>query len=263
MENYYALLGIEKDASEQEIKRAVRERAKRMHPDLARDFLSDGGAAMRRLLNAYEVLSDEERRVEYDHALRRLKQSGAFNYRDFLGEDPGDPERQAKLIFFDLFHMEEDAALDLWFRQGGLAFTLEQYLDREDALDCAFILAEELEKRQYYYEAFMLFTRVIAEERRRPYFHHFIQDIENALKDLVRNRLRSAVDNTTWVSCMEALLELGFPARDEARWLRSMAEALVKLGDLAGAEAVLREALRRDPALPNIVTLRRKLNVLT
>ena len=263
MENYYALLGIEKDATEQEIKRAFRERAKRIHPDLARDYVADDGAAMRRLLNAYEVLSDEERRTQYDHALRRRKQSGAFDYRDFLKEDPDNPERLAKLIFFDLLHLEEDAALEIWFGQGGLTFPLEDYLDREDALDCAFILAEELEKRLYFYEAFVLFTRVIREERRRPYFHHFAQDIENALKDLVRNRLRSAVDNTTWVSCMETLLDLGFPARDEARWLRSMAEALVKLGDLTSAEAVLREALRRDPTLPNIVTLRRKLNVLT
>jgi curved DNA-binding protein CbpA len=261
MENYYSLLGITTDANPQEIKRAFRERAKRFHPDLALDRIPDDGETMRKLLNAYEVLSDEDRRMEYDRAFNRFVKSGAFDYRRFLMEEPDDPERQAKLVFFDVFHMEEETALATWFRQGGINFALEKYLDREDWMDCTFILAEELEKRQRYYEAFMLFSRIVREERRRPYFQHFIVDIENALKDLVRNRLRPTVDSETWVSCMEILLELGFPPKDEARWLRSMAEALVKLGELKTAEAVFREALRRDPALPNVVQLRRKLNM--
>jgi curved DNA-binding protein CbpA len=261
MENYYSLLGVEASANSQDIKRAFRERAKRFHPDLAIDAVPDGGENMRKLLNAYEVLSDEERRQEYDRAFRRFIKSGAFDYRSFLMEEPDDPERQAKLVVFELFHMEEETALAIWRRQGGLGFEMEKYLDREDWMDCSFILAEELEKRGSYYEAFRLYAAIIREERRRSYFHHFITDIENSLKELVRTRLRSAVDNETWVSCMELLLELDFPPKDEARWLRSMAEALVKIGELKDAEGVLREALRRDPALPNVVQLRRKLNV--
>jgi hypothetical protein len=60
---------------------------------------------------------------------------------------------------------------------------------------------------------------------------------------------------------METLLGLGFSPRDEARWMRSMAEALLGMGDAAGAESVMREALKRDPALSNAAGLRRKLKV--
>jgi Holliday junction resolvasome RuvABC DNA-binding subunit len=69
------------------------------------------------------------------------------------------------------------------------------------------------------------------------------------------------VDDETWIECMETLLGLGFSARDEARWMRSMAEALLELGDGAGAEYIIREALRRDPLLPKTSRLRRALQV--
>jgi len=41
---------------------------------------------------------------------------------------------------------------------------------------------------------------------------------------------------------METLLDLGFPARDTAFWLRSLAQTLLKIGDKAGSRQVLNEA---------------------
>jgi hypothetical protein len=128
-------------------------------------------------------------------------------------------------------------------------------------MDCALILAEELEKRGRYYESFMLLVSLVREERRNPYFRHFMPEVETFLKELVRLRLKTAVDNETYLECMELLLELRFPPKDEARWLRSMAETLVRMEDLAAARGIFREALKRDPALSNAMQLRRKLKV--
>jgi tetratricopeptide (TPR) repeat protein len=258
MDNYYRVLGITADASARDIKRAFREKAKLLHPDIAGDLASE---KMRKLLTAYETLSDQERRYEYDRAYRRFVETFRFDYRNFLRERKDDPESQAKLIFFDLLHLEEEDALDLWQAQGGLDFPLEKYLEREDWMDCLFILAEELEKRQRYYEAFMLLTVLVREERRRPYFRHFMGEVETFLKEIVRLKLKSSVDPELYVECIELLLELGFSPKEEARWMRSLAETLIRLGELRGAEAIFREALKRDPALPNVVQLRRKLKV--
>jgi curved DNA-binding protein CbpA len=258
MQDYYDLLGISNTASHRDIKKAFREKAKRLHPDIAG---AGGVEAMRKLLSAYEVLSSEERRGEYDRAYNRFVRGGSFNYRRYLEEDPNDPERQAKLVFFNLLHLEEDAALSVWRRHGSLGFAMEKYLDREEWLDCSFILAEELAKRDAYYEAFILLTDIIREERRRPYFRHYTAEIEKTLKELVRLHLKAAVDSETFVECMEILLELDFSPKDRARWMRSMAETLIRLGETKDAEAVLREALRQDPALANVTRLRRKLNV--
>jgi tetratricopeptide (TPR) repeat protein len=256
--NYYEVLAVKQSASTQEIKRAFREKAKQLHPDIAGKAAEE---AMRRLITAYEVLSDRDRRYEYDRAYGRFTKKVEFNYRSWLMERADVPACQAKLVFFELLHLEEDAALSVWDRNGGLDFPLEKYLDREDWMDCIYILAEELDKRGRSYEAFFLLTELVREERRLPYFKHFMDDIEGFLKELVRLRLKSRVDAETWVECMETLLELGFSYRDEARWMRSMAEALLDMGDAAAAESVIREALKRDPALSNAAGLRRKLRV--
>jgi curved DNA-binding protein CbpA len=258
MENYYSLLGVGRDASPGEIKKAFRERAKRIHPDLAGER---GGAEMRKLLAAYEVLSDQDRRYEYDRAYGRFAEKYSFDYRSFLRGRGDDPESQARLVFFDLLHLEEEEALELWRARGGLDFPLHRYLDREDWMDCLFLLAEELDKRGDHLEAFLLLSALIREERRRPYFRHFTGEIEAFLKELVRLRLRPSVDEAVWVRCMETLLELGFPPREEARWMRSMSEALVSLGDFGAARGIFREALKKDPALPNAARLREKLKV--
>ncbi|HCM29051.1 MAG: molecular chaperone DnaJ [Treponema sp. GWB1_62_6] len=264
MENYYGILGVDADASSSDIKRAFREQAKRVHPDIAGD---EAHAAMRRLLTAYETLSDIDRRQEYDRAYFRFVRSdprwkeGSFDYRSFLKEKGNDPASQAKLLFFDLLHLEEDEALDIWRRNGGLGFRLDEYLDREDWMDCSFILAEELDSRGESYEAFRILLELIAEERKRPYFRHFMGEVDALVKEIARVRLASRTGDDLLVECLEGLLDMGYSRKEEARWLRTIAEALERLGDGLGAAVALRRAIRLDPSLPNVVQLKRRLGI--
>ena len=251
MKNYYELLGVEREAGASEIKKAFREKAKRLHPDIAGKSAEE---EMRKLLIAYKALSNEERRFEYDRAYSRFVKKQGFNYRTWLSQQEDDPVCQAKLVFFELLHLEEDDAIVLWRRNGGINFPMEQYLDREDWMDCSFILAEELDKRRFSYEAFRLLVPVIREERRQPYFRHFTPEIEKLIREITRLRLRPQVDDETWIECIQMLLNLGFPQRDEKFWMRSLAQTLFSLGDRIGAEKILREAA----ALGNIIHGRRR-----
>jgi len=61
--DYYVVLGITKDASEADVKRAFRELARKHHPDVNPE---DGGEAFREINEAYAVLSDREARARYD-----------------------------------------------------------------------------------------------------------------------------------------------------------------------------------------------------
>jgi len=62
-ENFYAILGVPIDADSDTLKRAYRQLARRYHPDLA----GPGGAVeMKRINRAYAVLSDPEKRQQYD-----------------------------------------------------------------------------------------------------------------------------------------------------------------------------------------------------
>jgi curved DNA-binding protein CbpA len=62
-DNYYAILGVPVDADNETLKRAYRQLARRYHPDLAGP---EGAVQMKRINRAYDVLSDPEKRLNYD-----------------------------------------------------------------------------------------------------------------------------------------------------------------------------------------------------
>ncbi len=62
--DYYEILGVNKDASKSEIKRAYRKLARKYHPDVSK--ASDAEARFKELGEAYEALKDPEKRAAYD-----------------------------------------------------------------------------------------------------------------------------------------------------------------------------------------------------
>lgn len=64
---YYGALGVKRDATPDEVKKAYRSMAKRWHPDVNRD--PDAADMFKRIGLAYEVLSDPVKRLRYDAGL--------------------------------------------------------------------------------------------------------------------------------------------------------------------------------------------------
>ncbi|QIK70261.1 molecular chaperone DnaJ [Erysipelothrix sp. HDW6C] len=62
--DYYEVLGISKSATEQEVKKAYRQLAKKYHPDVNKEDGAD--AKFKEVQEAYEVLSDQTKRSTYD-----------------------------------------------------------------------------------------------------------------------------------------------------------------------------------------------------
>jgi molecular chaperone DnaJ len=66
MKDYYLVLGINKDASQEEIKRAFRRLALRYHPDRNPQDQKQVEERFKEINEAYQVLSDKDKRQRYD-----------------------------------------------------------------------------------------------------------------------------------------------------------------------------------------------------
>ncbi|OEH79457.1 putative DnaJ domain-containing protein [Cyclospora cayetanensis] len=68
--DYYAVLGVSRNASNEEIKKAYRKLAIRWHPDKNKERQEQATERFKAISEAYEVLSNEEKRRLYDSTAR-------------------------------------------------------------------------------------------------------------------------------------------------------------------------------------------------
>lgn len=258
--DYYAILEIQPGASVQEIKRSFRKKVKEQHPDLLK-HPEDSQKNIRVLIQAYKTLCDPSKREEYDRSHRIFKRAPSdFDYREFLKARTDDFDSQAKLIFYDLLHRREDDALILYDRlvtEEG--FRLERYLDREDYMDCAFLLAEEYERQGAFGRAFELLRSIAELEFGLPYFKHFFYEVEKRLQSLVCFKMTGSTEPSYHLTCIDELAALSFPNKMVAQVLKTGAEIHLKLDNRKDALRYLERGLAFDAKLKGVAKLRQRI----
>lgn len=272
MDNYYDVLGVPPDSNQSAIKSAFRRKAKKYHPDLLgpseqREYsvkssvTSVRESAMRLILEAYRILSDAEKRRAYDRMLRkhRSEQNG-FDYRTFLKNRPFDPESQARLIVFDLLHDREDEALEIYERSKSFGdFRLERWMERGDAMDAEYYIAEEYEKRGRLLKAYAIYKRLIILEHEKPWFRYYYDVVALKFRTLVLQKLPGRIDEDDYLDRLDEAITLEVGVRDSAQFLRKKAEVLLRRKEFGEAREALDAAARLVPRLPGLAAARRRL----
>jgi hypothetical protein len=249
LENCYEILGVRRDASAAEIRRAFRQKAKQFHPDTAGDD-PEAVENFRCLMRAYDVLSDARQRSIFDqsfftrHHIRRQR-GESFDYHTWLIARE-DEESRAKLIFWDLMHHRENEAVAEFKRMSmnHAGFSLKKWFIREDFMDYGYILSEELTIRGEYYDAFLLLEQIIQMEYRYEYFKLFFPEVKSFTLHILKQNIEGTVNDELALDAWERALDLGFAPSDDAFFLRKMALVYRKIGDSRTADICLEEAAR-------------------
>ena len=124
--DYYDVLGVQRDASESDVKRAYRRLAMKYHPDRNQDDAKDTEAKFKEAKEAYEVLSNSESRERYDRfghegleGLSGARYTSGEGFGDIFGD-----------IFSDIFGAGRQSSRPA--QGSNLRYTLD--LDLEDAV---------------------------------------------------------------------------------------------------------------------------------
>lgn len=133
--DYYAILGVARNAEPQEIKRAYRKLARDLHPDLNPD--PEVHERFKTVTAAYEVLSDPEKRRLYDSGIDPLSSSGGAGNFDpfdlmeaFFGQGASRGPRPRR-------QRGQDALVRIQVELDEVVFGSEREITIETAIACA------------------------------------------------------------------------------------------------------------------------------
>ena len=145
--NYYAILGISPGAKANEVRASSRRLVKEFYPD----YYSSGNEIFQQIQEAYSVLSDDQKRRQYDQQLRNAKAGVFETQRSYPEPEPLIPEKKPDYFgdislvrSFQTFVPSFDEIFDwLWLNFSGLNqpksgrvqnLTLEVILSNEQVL---------------------------------------------------------------------------------------------------------------------------------
>ncbi len=214
---------------------------------------------MRSLIDAYEVLSDPQRRTNYDRTHASLFRTVTFDYRDFLRQRRHDYVSQTKLIFYDLLNSHDEEALEIYEQLLMAHIDLRKYMSHEDFMDCSFLLAEAFERRGDLVKSADLYRRLFLYERERPYFRHFIDEVVERLRTLICFRMVPRLPANVVIDHIEDLIDLEISRKDSAFFHKKIAEIYSSSGDNDRAAEHLRRGLSLDTKLAGVKKLKEKI----
>ena len=266
MQNYYEILKIDRTACSAEIKRSFRKMAKQYHPDRNMSHTKWAAEKTRLLIEAYRVLGDAHKRLEYDVELKRDPETARKRFwarwEKARREDPSISGKMKLVLHYLLTDRGADA-VDL-YRQ--LCSTngrvdLRRHMSDRDYLDCMFLLAEEFERMEDMQAALERYSEMYQTLRREPVRAYLHMEVRSRLYKMLTRLLPRMVGKKGSAPHYESALDVRLSKAERAFVYKKLAECHLARGERDKALASLRTALDLKPGLKGAKRVREELNV--
>ena len=131
MQDHYQVLGVSRDASQDEIKKAYRKLARKLHPDM--NPTEEEQELFKQVTHAYEVLSDPNQKAQYDNGGSMFGDMGGFGFGDLFENFFGGGQRGPRTMA----ERGQDALIRVELTLAEVVFGAEKKLDIDTAVVCA------------------------------------------------------------------------------------------------------------------------------
>ena len=132
MSDYYEILGVDKNATKEEIKSAFRQKARQLHPDVNK--APDAEEKFKELGKAYDTLSDDNKRATYDRYGEDVLQNAGFDTSGPIAGGFGDLNDIFESFFGGAFGFGGGRATNPNSPQNGADLRLNLEIEFEEAV---------------------------------------------------------------------------------------------------------------------------------
>jgi len=262
MLDYYAILRIPTDANEIEVRAAFRRLVKKYHPDVNANRKAWAHTQMRKVLDAYEILSNAGRRAAYDRELNWHENSRRDHYRERLAAK-SDPASRARLVLYDLLQGNQEQAL-LIFEEAlavDSGFEVADHLEVKEWMDCKFLLAEQYERRKGYVRALSLYEDIYYSHLAKKHYGTLLAEVAERIRNLCCRDLARSVGPHEAIVYYERALGMNLKRPDQAFLHKKIAECYQRQGNDARALHHMKRAFALKPDLKGCSKICEKLGI--
>ena len=261
MKNHYATLGIDANASREEVRKAFRTLTKKHHPDRNRHDSDRATAKMLVVIEANRILSNPATREVYDrqykaHAAARITEERVRIYREKAGKTT-----RAEMLLDKLLSGKGREAIAMYeaMTEGEKPFDLKSHLKARDWVDCKFLIAEEYERQERFDKALPLYEKLYAADESKGRYKHFMHELRERLFVLYTRRLAPEAPPEEAAGYYLRAMELDGGKTRGAFLHKKLAECHLALGNLDEARRQLAVAFELKPALKGAAKICEKL----
>ena len=250
--DYYRTLEIDHRATAEDIKQAYRQQAKRHHPDKNPGKEKYAERMFRRICIAYEILRDPRQKLKYDLTLKAADIEQAWHPRTFEDLRRSNQTRHRyQLMFQELLNENIEAGLEIYeqLQREKRKGCIDDFLGYADSRDCEYLIAEAYQTLGDYRTAMEIYESLIESEKRRPCFHHFIDEIKERLKRVYFRVLTNPQNLENIPTDLEKIRSLNLSRRETAWIYKRLSECYIDINQISQAKEMLSMAFELCPGM--------------